>query len=248
MVKPSRSEIMFAGVVASCIGAVLIVASWETWPNPTVFGTKGEWVGAITTFAAAATAMFLALWSRRHDKLDSMTDGAFELVAADFVIRKVKSEAQLFRYHLADSVKNLHQLDEKISDLNSKIRAAELEGAPGAALAEKLRSLERFLEITENQRQQISDGWGAKFRPRVELLQTQMATIPHEKVADFDARIGLGLVKVKALLRGSEGLAMVSITRTVLLEHLDKVLGFLEDAERGVPTAEKHIEEIGRTH
>lgn len=248
MVKPSRSEIMFAGVVASCIGAVLIVASWETWPNPTTFGTKGEWVSAITTFAAAATAIFLALWSRRHDKLDSMTDGAFELVAADFVIRKVKSEAQLFRYHLADSVNNLHQLDEKISALNSKIDAAEKEGASGAELAEKLRGLERFLEITENQRQQIVDGWGAKFGPRVELLQTQVATISHEKVAAFDAKIGLGLVKVKAFLRRSEGLAMTSITRTVLLEHLDQVLGFLEVVEGGVPTAEKHIEKLGRTH
>lgn len=247
MAKPSRSEILVVCVATACAVVSFAVIFWKKWPDPQIFGTKGEWVGALASFAAALTAVAIAFWSHRRNTVASMMEGAFEVVAAEFVIRKAKSEATLFRLRVADSVKVLNDLDEKILAIDRKIEAAASIASPPPS-AEELRDLDRWEEVYGHQRQLIIDAWARNFAPYVEPLQSQMATISHVKAAAFDPEIGLALVKAKALLRRIEGIAAVALTRTVLLENLDEILEYLVVVENGVANAERHITQMGRVH
>ena len=252
MVKPSRPEVLVVGVVAACAVASVAVMLWEKWPKPEVFGTKGEWVGALASFAAALTAVAIAFWSQRRNKIESMMEGAFEIVAADYVIRQIRGQTTVFRLHVKNHLTQLTTFNDQISQCEEQIEAAQeaqvLNPPESASPMNQLSISERKLEKLAYQRDEHSTKALARSASYAESLQTQTSTLSHVKMAAFDPAIGLAVVKVKALLRRSEGLAKLAATTSELLECLNEVLELLATVEAGLSAAERHIKQTGQGH
>lgn len=248
MMKPSRPEVFFGGMAVACVVACVAVFLWKKWPAPATFGTKGEWVGALATLAAALTAVAIAFWSHRRNKIDSMMEGAFEIVAADYVIRQIKGQADLFRLRLANYVAQLTNLDERLARYDQSVSDAQADQVEhpsnAAASFDRYVEAERMRERLEHQKDEHSAKAIQEFTGYVEALQTQTTTLSHVKMAAFDPAIGLAVVKVKALLRRSEGLVKLAATAPALLESLQEVLELLTTVEGGVHAAERHIKRI----
>lgn len=252
MAKLSRPEVIFGVAALVCVVACVAVFMWKPWPPENAFGTKGEWVGALATLAAALTAAAIAFWSHRRNRIDSMMEGAFEIVAAEYVIRQIKGHASAFRLRLTSFVSLLAEINSRISQCDEMVDKAEsaqvLNPSDASSPYEQLVRAERQREKLEHKKDEESTNQMQEFAGYVELLQTQAATLSHVKMAAFDPAVGLAVVKAKALLRRSEGLVKMAATSPELLECLKKFLELLVIVEDGVSAAERHIKRIAKVH
>ncbi|MGE8565217.1 MAG: hypothetical protein ACN6PV_02060 [Achromobacter sp.] len=245
MAKPGRPEVLVVGIALACAVASVAVACWKKWPDPQAFGTKGEWVGALASFAAALTAIAIALWSHRRNKIESMTEGAFEIVAADYVIRQVKARAELFRLQLTKYAELVAELDSRTSRCEQQMEAVQMDVSPPMDLIIGLESHYKGLVDKKNEE---STKAISEFSGHMEYLQSQMATLSHVKMAAFDPAVGLAVVKAKALLQRSEGVVKMAAATTGLPECLNEVLEHLGIFEAAIPAAERHIKRIAEGH
>lgn len=245
MVKPSRPEVFFGCAAVACVVASVAVFLWKKWPDPGTFGTKGEWVGALATLAAALTAVAIAFWSQRRGKIDSMVDGAFEIVAADYLIGQLKARAELFRLQLTKYVELVTELKNLVSRCEQQIEAAQKDVNAPMDLIVGLES--HYKSLTYRQNEESAKAI-SNFSGHVEYLQSQIATLSHQKMAGFDPAAGLAVVKVKALLRRIEGLIQLGATDPALLQGVTDIIVLLQRVQVGVTTAERHIKNLGENH
>ncbi|WP_279211824.1 hypothetical protein [Achromobacter mucicolens] len=259
MAKLGRPEVLVVGMAIACAVASIAVAYWKNWPPAAEFGTKGEWVGALASFAAALTAIAIAFWSHRRTKIESMTEGAFEIVAADHVIRQVTARTELFKVERTSYAELAADLDGRFSRFEQQLEAAQMDADRPDELIYSLNT--QFGLLSDKQMAEsakaISD-----FSGHMEYLQSQMATLSHVKMAAFDAEVGLAVVKIKALLLRNKGLAdrysedfmsnediaRMAATSPALRECLDEILEHLGIIEAAVPAAERHIKRIADGH
>lgn len=252
MIKPSRPEVFFGGAAIACVVACVGVLLWKKWPQAATLGTKGEWVGALATLAAALTAVAIAFWSQRSNKIDSMMEGAFEIVAGEYVVRQIKGHANAFRFEVTKYIEQLAQFDSQISRAEQQKSAAQsvnVAAYPDAASQiDRIVGAERMLEKLEYEKANFLTERVKVFAVNVETLQTQTAALSHVKMAAFDPAIGLAAVKAKALLRRSEALIHLGATSPALLDCITEVIGHLAVVEAGVAAAERHIKRMGENH
>ena len=263
MAKLGRPEVLVVGMAIACAVASIAVAYWKNWPPEAEFGTKGEWVGALASFAAALTAIAIAFWSHRRTKIESMTEGVFEIISVDYVIRQAKARAELFRIQLARHAELVSDLDSQISRCEQQMEAVQKDVNPHHERIYSLNSRydELWRKRSDESAKAISD-----FSGHMEYLQSQMATLPHVKMAAFDPEVGLAVVKVRALLLRKKGLvsrespvnnedfvsdealARIAATTPDLPACLNEVLRLLGVLESAIPAAERHIKRMAEDH
>ncbi|MGO4398427.1 hypothetical protein [Achromobacter sp. PAB15] len=241
MAKPTRPEVFFGGAAVACVVACVAVFLWKKWPEPATLGTKGEWVGALATLAAALTAVAIAFWSHRRNKIDTMMEGAFEIVAAEYVMRQIKGQASVFHRRLTRFIAQLADINSQIARcdqiVNESQSAHVMSPSDAASSFDKLVRAESQRPALEHKKDEDSTRAMHEFAGYVESLQAQAATLSHVKMAAFDPAVGLAVVKAKALLRRSEGLVKMAATTSDLLECLNKVRDLLGIFEAAIPAA-----------
>ncbi|MBO9355285.1 hypothetical protein GG851_14935 [Bordetella petrii] len=189
------------------------------WPGFRSFvadpATAG-WAAALGTFTAAVVSLYIALWARRANRLDAVTEGAFELVAAGYAVRQMEGQALLLQKRIAEKnapIESPQQpsmlgdaWNEKFGPLAESLQAqiAQVSHAkiaafcPTAGLAiVKAQAMFRRIEALSQ-----SAAFRAPLADEVEAALTQLATVQADvgKAERHIFRIGAGRTYLDARL------------------------------------------------
>jgi len=243
-------------IVAGTAIVVVLGLMAILWPdfrsfigNPSTAG----WAAALGTFAAAIVSLYVAFWARKADRLDAMTDGAFELVAAGYAVQQMRGQVQYMHVRVLDLITRIAKQDARIENLQQQIAEAQevqisASTSNPEARAERVRKHGTDISNLEMRKSALSDEWNDKLGPLAESLQAQIANVSHIKIAVFCPASGLAIVRTKAMFRRIEALSQSVNFRVELADEVQAALTQLSVVEVGVEKAERHIARIQATH